>query len=85
VDVDLIERCRTRDPDAFAGFVALWGDAALRVATVVTGERGRALAAVRTALLTACRDFPSLHSERPSRPWLLGMVAPRIISRCRMS
>ena len=75
MDVDLIERCRTRDPHAFAGFVALWGDAALRVATVVTGEPGRARAAVRTALLTAWRDFPSLHSERPIRPWLLGMVA----------
>jgi RNA polymerase sigma-70 factor (ECF subfamily) len=73
--VELLERCRAGDRDAFRALVTHWGDRALAVAATLTGDRARAHRAVRDALLACWRELPSTHSERAFRPWLMALVA----------
>ncbi|MFN2613695.1 MAG: hypothetical protein ABR552_02610 [Actinomycetota bacterium] len=76
MDVDLIARCRTHDRSAFAGLVDLWNEQALKVALRATnGDQPAALGAVRDGLIRAWRELPSTHSQRPLRPWLLGIIS----------
>jgi RNA polymerase sigma-70 factor (ECF subfamily) len=73
--VDLLERCRAGDRDAFRALVAAWGGRALAIARCFTDEPRRAEQAVATALINVWRELPSLHSQRAFRPWLMSHVA----------
>ena len=75
VELDLLEQCRSGDRTAFRALVAFWGDPALQVAMTLTGEDGRARAALADALARCWRELPSVHSATPFRPYLLNLVA----------
>ena len=72
VELDLLEQCRAGDREAFRALVAFWGDPALRLASVLTSS---ARAAAGDAFTECWRALPSVHSETPFRPYLLGLVA----------
>lgn len=73
-DVDLLERARACDREAYRALVGLWGDAAYRTAVMLTGDRAAGGVAARDAFLAAWTALPALHTEGPFRPWLLGHV-----------
>lgn len=75
VELDLLEQCRSGDRTAFRALVSFWGDPALQLAMTLTGEDGRARAALSDAFATCWRDLPSVHSATPFRPYLLNLVA----------
>jgi len=71
VDLDVLERARCGDREAFRTLTAAWGDRALRTAALIIGDRARAEQLVVAAFTRVWRDLPTLHSERPFRPWLM--------------
>lgn len=73
--VDLLERCRAGEPEAFRALVAHWGDRALGIARCFTDDERRAQRATGDALVAVWRELPSLHSQRAFRPWLMAHVA----------
>jgi DNA-directed RNA polymerase specialized sigma24 family protein/uncharacterized protein YndB with AHSA1/START domain len=75
VELDLLEQCRSGDRTAFRALVAFWGDPALQLAMTLTGNEGRARAALADAFATCWRDLPSVHSGTTFRPHLLNLVA----------
>lgn len=74
MDVDLLERCRARDPAAFRTLATIWGPQALKIARAATDDPRRAAEAVRDGLTAAWRALPSEHSEAAFRPWFLSLV-----------
>lgn len=79
--VDLLERCRSGDRDAFRALVAIWSDLASRVALTLARDRVRAAAAIRDAFVECWEQLPASHSERPFRPALFGPLARTAIAR----
>jgi DNA-directed RNA polymerase specialized sigma24 family protein/uncharacterized protein YndB with AHSA1/START domain len=75
VELDLLEQCRSGDRTAFRALVAFWGDPALQLAMTLTGEDGRARAALADSFVSCWRELPSVHSATPFRPYLLTLVA----------
>jgi uncharacterized protein YndB with AHSA1/START domain len=75
VELDLVERCRSGDRTAFRALVAFWGDPALRLATTLTNDDGRARTAIAGAFGRCWAELPSLHSSIPFRPYVLNLVA----------
>ena len=75
VELDLLEQCRSGDRTAFRALVAFWGDPALQLAMTLTGDDGRARAALAGAFTTCWAELPSVHSSIPFRPYLLNRVA----------
>ena len=76
-DVDLLERARACDREAWRALLHLWGNPALKLAAAIAGDRARALHAVRGAFIELWPELPAVHTEHAFRPWLLGSVALR--------
>ncbi len=80
-DVDLQERARCGDVDAYRALVELWTGLAGTIAVLLARDRLRAAAAVRDAFAGAWSELPTLHSEHPFRPWLMGKVVDAALAR----
>src|SRR4051812_37470835 len=69
MDVELVERARQGDREAFATLVAEVYARFLRVAWTMLRDRELALDAVQTTLLTAWRDLPGLRDASRFEAW----------------
>ncbi|MGZ4139223.1 MAG: SRPBCC family protein [Actinomycetota bacterium] len=74
VDLDLVEQCRAGDREAFRALLAFWGDPAMRVVAVLVRDDSAARAVLKDAFRACWEEMPSMHSETPFRPLLLGLV-----------
>lgn len=74
MELDLLERCRSGDRQAFAGLVSLWADRAHAVARFVSRDAASAEASVADAFIAAWEHLPSLHTYRAFGPWLMTQV-----------
>ena len=68
--VDLVERARTGDHDAFSRLVQLDGDRCYAIAIGILRDRDRAQDAVQQAFMLAWRDLPQLRDAARFEPWL---------------
>ncbi|HEX9775828.1 MAG TPA: SRPBCC family protein [Actinomycetota bacterium] len=74
--VDLLERAKSGDVEAFQSLFDIWGDLMTKTAWVLTGDRVQAERAVADAFAAAWAALPSLHSRRPFRSFLLSFLDP---------
>ncbi len=74
-DAELLRRARGGDRDAFAAIVTLHQTAALRLATVITGDSTEADDIVQEAFVRAYRSLATVRSGESLRPWLMRIVA----------
>ena len=77
MQVDLVERARAGDHDAFSQLVRLDGDRCHAIAIGIVRDRDRAQDAVQQAFLLAWRDLPKLRDPERFEPWL-----HRLLVRC---
>jgi RNA polymerase sigma-70 factor (ECF subfamily) len=70
LQIELVERARKGDHDAFAALVRSEIGSLHGLAGLVLGDRGRAEDAVQEALLKAWRDLPRLRDADRFRAWL---------------
>jgi RNA polymerase sigma-70 factor, ECF subfamily len=77
MQVDLVERARTGDHDAFSQLVRLDGDRCYAIAVGIVRDRERAQDVVQQAFLLAWRDLPKLRDPERFEPWL-----HRLLVRC---
>jgi len=68
--LELIERARNGDREAFGTLAAAWVDRLYTIAVRVVRDRDRAEDAVQTALLKAWRDLPLLREPERFEAWL---------------
>lgn len=71
MNLDELERARCGDRAAFRALIAIWGDRALRTATLLWDDRARAPQIAADAFVRLWDELPRFHSERPFRPWLM--------------
>jgi RNA polymerase sigma-70 factor (ECF subfamily) len=77
MQVDLVERARAGDHDAFSQLVRLDGDRCYAIAVGIVRDRERAQDVVQQAFLLAWRDLPKLRDPERFEPWL-----HRLLVRC---
>jgi RNA polymerase sigma-70 factor, ECF subfamily len=70
MSVDLVERARAGDHDAFSRLVQLCGDRCHAIAIGILRDRERAQDAVQQAFMLAWRDLPQLRDAARFEPWL---------------
>ena len=74
-DLELVERAKRGDVDAYGQLVRRYQDLAVRVAYVITGEVAEAEDAAQEALVKAYYALNRLRPGAPFRPWLLRIAA----------
>ena len=72
--LDLIDRARDGDPDAFGALASASVDRLYAIAVRVIHDRDRAQDAVQTALLRAWTDLPSLREPARFDAWLYRLL-----------
>ena len=82
-EMELIERARRGDGDAFGELARRHATSALRVARVMTGGSSDAEDVVQEAMVKAYRALDRFRAESPLRPWLLRIVANEARNRRR--
>ena len=82
-EVDLVERARRGDEDAYRSLVSRYQGIAFRTAYVVAGGIGDAEDAAQEAFVKAWRALPRFRVGAPFRPWLLEIVANEARNRRR--
>lgn len=70
MQVDIVERARAGDHDAFSQLVQLDGDRCYAIAIGILRDRDRAQDAVQQAFLLAWRDLPGLRDPERFEGWL---------------
>jgi RNA polymerase sigma-70 factor, ECF subfamily len=74
-DAELLRRAQSGDRDAFATIVVAHQAAALRLATIITGDSTEAYDIVQDSFVRAYRALPSLRDSTSLRSWVLRIVA----------
>jgi RNA polymerase sigma factor (sigma-70 family) len=74
-DAELVRRARDGDRDAFGQIIAIHQVAALRLATIISGDSTEAYDIVQEAFVRAYRALPSVRSSAAIAPWLMRVVA----------
>ena len=82
-DLELVERVKRGDVDAFATLVQRHEVAAYRTAYLVAGSAGEAEDAAQEGFLKAYYAIDRFKSGAPFRPWLLAIVANEARDRRR--
>src|SRR6185437_15180705 len=80
-DMELVERARTGDVDAFSALVEQYRAVALRVAYGIAGDEAED--AVQDAFVKAFRKLHRFHPGSGFRPWLFTIVANESRNRRR--
>ncbi|HSR41104.1 MAG TPA: sigma-70 family RNA polymerase sigma factor, partial [Longimicrobiales bacterium] len=79
VERELIRKCRSGDPRYYEPLVRAYEGPALRVATGILGDRGRARDAVQDAFVRAWDGLDGFDRDRPFAPWFFRILR----NRCR--
>jgi RNA polymerase sigma factor (sigma-70 family) len=74
-EVDLVERARQGDTEAYAEIVRSYQDVCFRTAYLITGSADEAADAAQEGFVKAYRALPRFRAGAPLRPWLLRIVA----------
>ncbi len=74
-DAELLRRACRGDRDAFGQIVAIHQIAALRLATIISGDSTEAYDIVQEAFVRAFRALPTIRSSEAIAPWLMRVVA----------
>jgi RNA polymerase sigma-70 factor (ECF subfamily) len=82
-DVQVIERCRAGEADAFAEVVERHQGAVYGTALRLIGDRDAALEVANTAFYKAYRALDSVDLARPLRPWLLRIATNEALNHLR--
>ena len=80
-DVELVERARHGDEDAYAALVTRYQALAARTAYVITGSDADAEEAAQEGFVKAFYALDRFRAGAPFRPWLLRIVANEAINR----
>ncbi len=82
-DLELVDRAKRGDVDAYEALVRRYQQLASRVAYVITGQREEAEDAVQDAFVKAYYALSSLRAGASFRPWLLRIVTNEARNRRR--
>jgi RNA polymerase sigma-70 factor (ECF subfamily) len=82
-DLELVERAKRGDVEAYEELVKRYQDAAFRTAYLVAGSTGEAEDAAQEAFVKAFHALDRFRSGSPFRPWLLAIVANEARTRLR--
>lgn len=82
-DVELVERARHGDVEAYSELVRRYQALAQRTAYVVTRDADLAQDAAQEAFVKAYRALDRFRRGAPFRPWLLRIVANEAINRAK--
>ena len=80
-DLELVERARHGDEDAYAELVTRYQALAARTAYVITGSDADAEEAAQEGFVKAFYALDRFRAGAPFRPWLLRIVANEAINR----
>ena len=80
-DIELVERARRGDEDAYAALVTRYQALAARTAYVITGSDADAEEAAQEGFVKAFYALDRFRAGAPFRPWLLRIVANEAINR----
>jgi RNA polymerase sigma-70 factor (ECF subfamily) len=80
-DIELVERARHGDEDAYAALVTRYQALAARTAYVITGSDADAEEAAQEGFVKAFYALDRFRAGAPFRPWLLRIVANEAINR----
>lgn len=80
-DLELVERARQGDEDAYAELVTRYQALAARTAYVITGSDADAEEAAQEGFVKAFYALDRFRAGAPFRPWLLRIVANEAINR----
>ena len=79
VDIDLVERAKRKDKEAFTALVHRFGDRLYAVAYRILRDSARAEDAVQQTFLIAWRELPSLRDPQRLEAWLFTLL----VNACR--
>ncbi|MGH2817167.1 MAG: RNA polymerase sigma factor [Actinomycetota bacterium] len=82
-ELELVERAKKGDTDAYEVLVRTYQGVAQRTAYVITGDAGDAEDAAQSAFIKAYYALGRFRSDAPFRPWLLKIVANEALNRRR--
>lgn len=84
-DLDAIAALTRNDPSALDALIERYQTDALRVAYMITRDRGLAEDAVQDAFIRVYRSAGRFDKQQPFKPWLLSIVVNRALDLARRS
>lgn len=79
MDIELLNRVKSGDNEAFAKLYSLYADSAIRVAAAVTGNKINAADAVQETFIKVYRNISGFQEDRPFDPWFYRIL----INECK--